>query len=101
MSTNLQIGTPFTKSFATTQYTLSTTPSLILDFPDSPSTRRVFVLVQNTSATETIQVCGNATDTVGVVLPPLSPFTIDTYNGSLYAFANSGTPTVNVTTASV
>jgi hypothetical protein len=101
MSHNLSIGVPFTKSFTTTQYPLTTSPSLILAFPTNPSTKRVFVLVQNTSATETIQITGNNTDTVGVILPPLSPFSVDNYNGSLYAFANSGTPAVNVTVASV
>jgi hypothetical protein len=44
---------------------------------------------------------GNATDTVGVVLPPQSQFSLDNYNGGLWAVANAGTPSINITIGSV
>ena len=97
----IKTSSPFLRSFETTQTALSTTKIQVLALPTNITTKRIIVLIQNLSATETVQVMGNATDTVGVNLPPLSQFSIDNYQGVLYAVANSGTPAINITISSV
>jgi len=97
----ISTSSPFLRSFTTTQVALSTTKIQVLAAPTSVSTKRIIVLVQNLSTTITVQIMGNATDTVGVNLPPLSQFSIDNYNGILHAVAASGTPAINITIGSV
>lgn len=97
----ISTSSPFLRSFTTTQTTLSTTKTEVLALPASITTKRIIVLIQNTSATETVQVMGNATDTVGIVLPPQSQFSIDNYQGVLHAVANAGTPAINITISTV
>jgi hypothetical protein len=97
----ISTSSPFLRSFTTTQVTLSTTKIQVLALPASITTKRIIVLIQNTSATETVQVMGNATDTVGIVLPPQSQFSIDNYQGVLHAVADSGTPAINITISTV
>jgi len=98
---HISISSPFLRSFTTTQTTLSTTKIQVLALPADITTKRIVVLVQNLSTTITVQIMGNATDTVGVNLPPLSQFSIDNYNGVLHAVAASGTPAINITISSV
>jgi hypothetical protein len=97
----ISTSSPLLRSFTTTQVALSTTKIQVLAAPTNITTKRIIVLIQNLSATETVQVMGNATDTVGVNLPPLSQFTIDNYNGILHAVANAGTPVINITISTV
>ena len=97
----ISTSSPFLRSFTTVQTTLSTTKIEVLALPTNITTKRIIVLIQNLSATETVQVMGNATDTVGVNLPPLSQFSIDNYQGVLHAVANAGTPAINITISSV
>lgn len=97
----ISTSSPFLRSFDTTQTALSTTKIQVLAPPANISTKRIVVLIQNTSTSDTVQVMGNATDTVGIVLPPQSQFSIDNYQGYLYAVANSGTPAINITIGSV
>lgn len=97
----ISTSSPFLRSFTTVQTTLSTTKIEVLALPANITTKRIIVLIQNLSATETVQVMGNATDTVGVNLPPLSQFSIDNYQGVLHAVANAGTPAINITISSV
>lgn len=97
----ISISSPLLRSFTTTQVALSTTKIEVLALPTNITTKRIIVLIQNTSATETVQVMGNATDTVGIVLPPQSQFSIDNYQGVLHAVANSGTPSINITISTV
>jgi len=97
----ISTSSPFLRSFTTTQVALSTTKIQVLAAPTSVSTKRIIVLVQNLSTTITVQIMGNATDTVGVNLPPLSQFSIDNYNDILHAVAASGTPAINITIGSV
>lgn len=97
----ISTSSPFLRSYTTTQTALSTTKIEVLAPPANISTKRIVVVIQNTSATDTVQVMGNATDTVGIVLPPQSQFSIDNYQGYLYAVANSGTPAINITIGSV
>jgi len=97
----ISTSSPFLRSFTTTQVALSTTKIEVLALPTNITTKRIIVLIQNTSATETVQVMGNATDTVGIVLPPQSQFSIDNYQGVLHAVANAGTPAINITISTV
>lgn len=97
----ISTSSPFLRSYSTTQTALSTTKIEVLAPPVNITTKRIVVVIQNTSATDTVQVMGNATDTVGIVLPPQSQFSIDNYQGYLYAVANTGTPAINITIGSV
>lgn len=97
----ISTSSPFLRSYTTTQTTLSTTKVQVLTPPANITTKRIVVVIQNTSATDTVQVMGNATDTVGIVLPPQSQFSIDNYQGGLWAVANAGTPAINITIGSV
>lgn len=97
----ISTSSPFLRSYSTTQTTLSTTKVQVLTPPVNITTKRIVVVIQNTSATDTVQVMGNATDTVGIVLPPTSQFSIDNYQGGLWAVANAGTPAINITIGSV
>ena len=97
----ISTSSPSLRSYSTTQTTLSTTKVQVLTPPANITTKRIVVVIQNTSATDTVQVMGNATDTVGIVLPPQSQFSIDNYQGGLWAVANAGTPAINITIGSV
>jgi hypothetical protein len=79
---------------------VGTSKSLILTAPTPPE-RRVVVVVQNKSSTATIQVIGNANDTVGLLVAPLSSITLDNYNGSLYAFSSSAGTSVHIAISAV
>lgn len=97
----ISTSSPFLRSFSTTQAVLSTSPAQVLSTPVNISTKRIVVLIQNTSTSDTVQIMGNSTDTIGIVLPPQSQFSIDNYQGGLWAFSNSGTPAINITIGSV
>jgi hypothetical protein len=97
----ISTSSPFLRSFTTTQTTLSTTKIEVLALPTNITTKRIIVLIQNLSTTATVQVMGNATDTVGVVLLPQAQFSIDNYQGVLHAVASAGTPAINITIGTV
>lgn len=97
----IQTSSPFLRSFETTQTTLSTTKVQVLAPPTNITTKRIIVLIQNISSTDTVQLMGNSTDTIGVVIPPQSQVSLDNYQGYLFAVANSGTPAINITISSV
>jgi hypothetical protein len=101
MGNIIQTSSPFLRSYTTTQTALSTTKIEVLAPPTNVTTKRIVVLIQNTSTSDTVQIMGNDTDVVGIILPPQSQFSIDNYQGYLYAIANSGTPSINITIGSV
>jgi hypothetical protein len=98
---NIQISTPFLRSISHTDQTIGTSKVQILTVPTNISEKRIVVIVQNKSSTATIQVIGNATDTVGLSVPPLGSIKLDNYNGALYAFSSSAGTSVHIAISSV
>jgi hypothetical protein len=90
MGSQIQISSPFLRSFTTTD-TNVTTSKIQLLAPADAGVKRIVVLVQNTDATYNIQVMGNATDTAGIAVYPKSTISFDNYNGGLWVFSNSAT----------
>lgn len=97
----IQLSSPFLKNIRHTDATVGTTKSQILTVPTDIGEKRIVVIVQNKSASSTIQVIGNATDTVGIAVAPLGSLSLDNYNGALYAFSTSAGTTVHIAIASV
>jgi hypothetical protein len=97
----ITISTPFLRSISHSDVTVGITKSQIVTPPSNISEKRVAVIVQNKSSTASIQVIGNATDTVGLLVGPLSTITLDNYNGSLFAVATAAGTTVHIAISSV
>lgn len=98
---NIQISTPFLKSISHSDVTVGTSKSQIVTVPTNISEKRIVVIVQNKSSTATIQVIGNATDSVGLAVPPLGSIKLDNYNGALYAVSTAASTSVHIAIASV
>jgi len=97
----IQISTPFLKSISHTDVTVGTSKSQIVTIPTNISEKRIVVIVQNKSSTATIQVIGNATDSVGLAVPPLGSIKLDNYNGALYAVSTAAGTSVHIAISAV
>lgn len=97
----IQVSSPFLRSISHADVTVGTAKSQILVPPTNISEKRIVVIVQNQSSSATIEVIGNATDTVGIQVAPLASLSLDNYNGALYAFSTSAGTTVHIAIASV
>ena len=97
----ISISTPFLKSISHSDVTVGTTKSQIVTIPTNISEKRIVVIVQNKSSTATIQVIGNATDTVGLAVSPLSSIKLDNYNGALYAVSTAASTSVHIAISAV
>ena len=98
----IQISTPFLRSIThLPDASVGTTKSLILSAPTNISEKRIVVIVQNKSSTVTIQVIGNANDSIGLAVPPLGSIKLDNYNGLLYAVSTAAGTPVHIAYASV
>lgn len=94
------LSSPILRSLTHSETVVSTSSTQVLA-PLATAAKRIIVLVQNKSTSVNINVVGNGTDTIGIIVPPLSNVTIDNYNGGIWAFADSGTVTVHVATSVV
>ena len=85
MSSNIQFTGPFVKEYKHSDLTTSSsanTATTIL--PIAPvGTRRVQVLIQNQSASNSIEVIFNEAGTAGLILPPQGNIGVDNYNGAV------------------
>lgn len=97
----IQISTPFLKGITHTDTTIGTSKVLLLAAPSESYVKRIVVIVQNKSSTATIQVIGNATDTVGIAVPPLGSIKLDNYNGGLWAFSSAASTNVHIAISAV
>jgi hypothetical protein len=89
---NLSFSAPFIRGFTHLDATVGTSVSTILAAAVTPQ-RRVVVVVQNKSASETIQVIMADTGSSGILIPPLGNIDFDNYNGVIRAIASAaGTP---------
>jgi hypothetical protein len=101
MSSQIQLSSPFLKSISHVDYTIGTSKVQFLSTPTNISEKRVVVIVQNKSSTATIQVIGNATQTVGLAVPPLGSITFDNYNGELWGFSSAAGTLIHIAISSV
>ena len=101
MGSQIQLSSPFLKSISHSNVTVGTAKSQILVPPTNITEKRIVVIVQNKSITDTIQVIGNATDTVGILVAPLSSISLDNYNGALYAVSTAAGTIVHIAISSV
>ena len=85
MSSNIQFAGPFIKEFVhtndTTSGTANTAKTVLAIAPTG--TRRAQVLVQNKSASASIEVVFNETGSAGLILPPLGSIGMTNYNGAI------------------
>ena len=101
MASQISVSSPFLKSISHSDVTVGTAKSQIVTIPTNITEKRVVVIVQNKSTSASIQVIGNDTDTVGLLVPPLSSITLDNYNGALYAVSTAASTTVHIAISSV
>jgi len=76
---------PFIKSYTHSDLTTSATANTATTIlPIAPvGTRRVQVLIQNQSTSNSIEVIFNETGTAGLILPPQGNIGVDNYNGAV------------------
>jgi hypothetical protein len=64
--------------------------------------KRVSVVIQNQSTgSQNINVVLNSTDTDGIIIPPLSSYVLDNYNGQVYVKGSASSAIVHIAVASV
>jgi len=100
MGSQIQISTPFLKSYTTVDNIVGTSISQVLT-PADVGVKRIVVIVQNTSTTANVQLMGNSTDTNGIYIYPQSTVSLDNYNGGLWAKAGSAGVSVHISVAQV
>jgi hypothetical protein len=98
MSSNIQFAGPFLKGFTHQNYTATTTPTTVVSTADA-GTRRAGVIIQNQSATVSVNVVFADTGSVGVLVYPQQTLTIDNYNGPIRLVSTSGSQTVHIAIA--
>ena len=100
MGSQIQISSPFVKGFAHTSTTIGTSIVQIIDYAPVPS-KRIALVIQNQSTTANVFVIFNATDTNGILIPPLGSFILDNYNGQVYVKASAASTVVHTAEAKV
>ena len=92
----VHISSPFIRSFSQNDTTVGTsTVEVLASMP--PEGKAIVTIIQNKSSTASITVILNDsgtvnTSTTGIVLQPLTIFSLDNYNGPVRVFASaSGT----------
>ena len=101
MGSQIQISSPFIKSFSHTTTTLGTSLTQLLDYAPVP-VKRVSVVIQNQSTgSQNLIIILNSTDTDGIIIPPLSSYVLDNYNGQLYAKGSASSTIAHIAVASV
>jgi len=96
MSSNIQISTPFLRSYSHFNTTVGTSLVKVLDYVDIPK-KRVSLVVQNQSTgNQNIYIVLNSTDADGIIIPPLSSYSFDNYNGQIYAKGSAANAIVHI-----
>ena len=85
----------FIKGYVHADVTVGTSAAQFL--PTSPAgTRRVALVVQNTSATATVQAIFADTGAVGIRIPPLGSITQENYNGTVRLISSAAATQVHI-----
>jgi hypothetical protein len=86
---------PFIKGYVHADVSVGTTATEFL--PTAPAgTRRVALVVQNTSATATVQAIFAKTGAVGIRIPPLGSITQENYNGPVRLISSASATQVHL-----
>ena len=91
----IQISSPFHKKFVHADFTVGVTATNLVD-PVSPGERRVATIIQNKSATATVNLILNDSGSTGFVLQPATLFSIDNYNGTIRVSASAANTVVHI-----
>jgi hypothetical protein len=85
----------FIKGYVHTDTTVGTSAVAVL--PTAPAgTRRVALVIQNTSATATVQAIFAETGAVGIRIPPLGSITQENYNGPVRLISSAASTQVHL-----
>jgi len=95
MPSQIQISTPFLRTFVHADVSVGTSIDEVLPALDNYK-KRIIVIIQNKSSTETIQVILSETDTTGIEVPPKGNLSVDNYNGSVRIFSSDADTLVHV-----
>jgi len=92
----IQISTPILKSFTHTTTTVGTSAVQIVQ-PAVVGTRRVSVIIQNQSAVATLKlIFADASGSDGIIIQPATIFSMENYNGSVWAIASAASTPVHI-----
>ena len=92
---SISLSSPILKSFVHADSTIGTAITQVLA-ANATSSRRVIVLIQNKSATASIEVIFASNGSNGIIVPPLSNISLDNYNGPVRAFATAAGTLIHV-----
>lgn len=95
MPSQIQISTPFLRTFVHDDVSIGTSISEVLPALENYK-KRIIVIIQNKSEDATIEVILSATDTVGIEVPPKGNLSVDNYNGSVRIVASGASTLVHV-----
>jgi hypothetical protein len=85
----------FIKGYIHSDVSVGTSAVQFLPIADA-GTRRVALVIQNTSATATVQAIFAATGSVGIRIPPLGSITQENYNGPVRLISSAATTQVHL-----
>lgn len=86
---------PFVKGYVHADVTVGTSAAEFLATAPA-GTRRVALVIQNTSSTATIQAILADTGAVGIRIPPLGSIVQDNYNGTLRLISSQANTSVHI-----
>jgi hypothetical protein len=92
---HIEYSSPFIKGFTHQDVTIGTSASEVLAIAPA-GTRRVAVVIQNTSSTATVQAILASTGSVGIRIPPLGAITQDNYNGPVRLISSAANTQVHI-----
>ena len=100
MSTQIQFSSPLLKKFTHANVTVGTSV-LTLTAAADVGEKRIVVIIQNKSDSNNVEAILNSTDSVGILIPPLSTLSLDNYQGVVRAKATASGTVVHLSIASV
>jgi|Laugrefa1bdmlbdn_1035148.scaffolds.fasta_scaffold00044_8 hypothetical protein len=85
----------FIKGYIHSDVSVGTSAAQFLPIADA-GTRRVALVIQNTSATATVQAIFAASGAVGIRIPPLGSITQENYNGPVRLISSAAATQVHI-----
>ena len=95
MSKNISYQGAFIKGYEHADFSVGTTASTAL-FMAPAGTRRVALVIQNTSTTATVQAILHPHGSVGIRIAPLGSITQENYNGPVRLISSEAATTVHI-----
>lgn len=86
---NIALSSPLLKSYTHTTTTVGTSAVKIVNNADT-STRRISMVIQNQSSTATVKlIFADTAGTEGIIIQPATIYSIENYNGAVWAIASA------------